>query len=81
MTIDPDIERQIEEHARQRGYQPMEYLRNLLQRDAEEGNEALENLLVERLDDPRPDSELTPQFQQQFRERIRLRREGVEARP
>jgi hypothetical protein len=82
MAIDPDIERQIKEHARQRGYhQPMEYLRDLLQRDAAEGEEALENLLLERLNDPRPGTDFTPEFQEQFRERIHRRRQSAEARP
>jgi hypothetical protein len=39
-------------------------------------DEQVEELLVRRLEDPRPDIELTPAFKEQFMEEVRKRRES-----
>ena len=44
-------------------------------------DEQLEELLVQRLEDPRPDIELTPQFKEQFKEEVRQRRQAGGPKP
>jgi hypothetical protein len=44
-------------------------------------DEQIEELLVRRLEDPRPDIELTPAFKDQFREEVRQRRQSGGPKP
>ena len=77
LTLSDDLHAQLLRRAHESGYASIEeYAEALLTASAETPviDDDLEALLVERLDDPHPGIELTPQFQQQFRNEIQRRR-------
>ena len=67
-----------------RGFGTIEqYAKAVLEATAEPDltDDQVEELLVQRIEDPRPDIELTPAFKEQFREELRQRRESGGPKP
>jgi plasmid stability protein len=77
----PDhLTNRLRARAIENGYETIEqYAQALLEADASDDevvDEDIEQLLLERLDDPRPDIEFTPQFKEQFRKQVNERRQS-----
>jgi hypothetical protein len=86
ITLQDDVRSRLEARAAAEGFPSIEqYAEALLRASAAQppADEALERLLVSRVEDSRPGVEFTPEFAAQFREQVRRRREshGNEAHP
>jgi len=80
LNLPDHLTNRLRVRAIENGYESVEqYAQALLEADAAEDqviDEDIERLLLERLDDPRPDIEFTPQFQEQFRKQVNERRQS-----
>jgi hypothetical protein len=82
LNLSDDVKARLQARAKESGYETVEqYAQALLQASAEDEllDDDVEALLIERLEDPRPGIELTPQFKEQFREQINQRRRSRES--
>ena len=79
LTLPDALKSQLQSRAKESGYDTVEqYAQAVLRANAEPQavDEDVEELLVSRLDDPRPDIELTSQFKEDFRAQVQERRAG-----
>jgi plasmid stability protein len=77
LTIPNEVKTRLEARAAQSGYGSVEeYAEALLNAGAEEQfvDDDVEALLLQRLNDPRPNIELTDEFKNTFRQQVQQRR-------
>jgi plasmid stability protein len=79
LQLPDDLKARLQARATECGYESVEqYVQDILRASAEEEvvDEDVEAVLIQRLDDPQGEIEFTPQFQQQFREQVKQRRDS-----
>ena len=77
LTLPDELSSQLQSRAMESGYDSVEhYAQAVLRANGapQAVDEDVEELLVSRLDDPRPDIELTPKFKDEFRAQLQERR-------
>lgn len=77
LTLTAELKARLEARAAESGYATVEHYAEAVLAAAGESqpvDEGTERVLAERLDDPRPGIEFTPEFRQQFVEQVRQRR-------
>jgi hypothetical protein len=84
IPVSDELKDRLAARAAEGGYGTIEqYAKAVLEATAEPEltDDEVEELLVRRVEDPRPDIELTPAFKDQFREEVRQRRQSGGPKP